>query len=277
MNLFVTGATGFIGGHFLREALSAGHHVFALRRTGSKPRIALPREPTWLEGQLSDDWSDTLAQCDALVHLAAAGVNPLHSDWDELFQVNVCQSLSLWRRAAAAGVKRFVIIGSCFEYGKSGERVEFITTETPLEPTTAYAASKAAATMAALAFAVEANIELIVLRPFHVFGDGEEATRLWPALRKAAREGNDFNMTMGEQIRDFMPVENAAQIILNNSLRNDIHPGRPIIQNVGSGIPQTLRAFAEFWWQHWNAPGDLKIGAFPYRSNEVMRYVAKLQ
>ena len=247
-----------------------------MRRTGGKTRISLPQEPVWLNGNLDGDWSATLSKCDALIHLAAAGTSPQKADWDELFDVNVRQSLNLWRQAAEAGVERFVICGSCFEYGQSGERYEFIPVDAPLEPTHAYAASKAAATMAALALAIEQQIELLVLRPFHVFGEGEETGRFWPSLRKAALAGEEFRMTAGEQIRDFIPVEKVADLFVAALARTDLRAGEPKIENVGAGKPQQLRAFAEHWWKHWNAKGTLKIGALPYRANEVMRYVPKV-
>ncbi|HSY74973.1 MAG TPA: NAD-dependent epimerase/dehydratase family protein [Dongiaceae bacterium] len=276
MKIFVTGGTGFIGGHFLKKAIAAGHDVRALRRPGSKTRIPLPQELTWLEGNLNDDWSRELSQCAALVHLAAAGVNPQKANREELFDLNVRQSAHLWQQAAKAGVKRFVICGTCFEYGRSGERYEFIPVDAPLEPTHPYAESKVAATQTALKFAEEQKVELLVLRPFHVFGEGEEESRLWPSLRKAALAGEDFPMTAGEQVRDFVPVEKVAETFATALARTDLRAGEPRIENVGTGEPQTLRAFAEFWWRQWNAKGKLKIGDVPYRVNEVMRYVPQL-
>jgi nucleoside-diphosphate-sugar epimerase len=103
VKIFVTGGTGFIGGHFLKAAIAAGHDVLALRRAGSKTRIPLPKEPTWLEGNLDGDWSRELSQCAALVHLAAAGVSPQKASREELFDVNARQSAQLWRRALKAG------------------------------------------------------------------------------------------------------------------------------------------------------------------------------
>jgi hypothetical protein len=58
--------------------------------------------------------------------------------------------------------------------------------------------------------------------------------------------------------------------------RTDLRAGEPKMENVGTGKPQTLRALAEFWWRQWNAKGKLKIGALPYRANEVMRYVPRV-
>ncbi|HZF02489.1 MAG TPA: NAD(P)-dependent oxidoreductase [Methylomirabilota bacterium] len=277
MKIFVTGGTGFIGSHFLEKLPAANHRGVALRRPGGAPQIPLSQEPIWVEGKLDGDWSGELSQCRALVHFAAAGVNSQQADWDELFDVNVRQSLNLWRQAVKAGVKRFVICGSCFEFGKTGERSHFIPADASLEPTNAYAASKAAATMAALALAAETKIELIILRPFDVYGEGQHESKFWPSLRKAAVAGEDFAMTAGEQIRDFIPVEKVADIFIASLVRNDLRPGEPKIENIGSGIAQNLRSFAEGQWTLMSAKGRLKIGARPYRPGEVMRYVPVVQ
>lgn len=312
MRIFLTGGTGFLGSHFLRHALAAGHEVFALRRPGSQPRIALditesrsdpplnhsathPAIPGrlgsssninvpksiidnlhWLDGSLTDDWSNALAQCDTLVHLAAAGVSVSTHNWNDLFEINVTQSLALWLQATEHGISQFVVCGSCFEYGSSGEHYEFIPVDAPLQPTGPYHASKAAATMAAMALAVERNLQMLILRPFHLFGEGEDKSRLWPSLKKAAMSGEDFPMTLGKQVRDFTPVESAAELFLMALEIKLPYPGKPEIRNLGSGKPQTLAGFSETWWQRWGASGKLLLGAIPYRPNETMRYAPKL-
>lgn len=277
MKMFLTGGTGFIGSHVLKQALAAGHSVTALRHTVNQPEISLPAQPNWVEGSLADDWSAHLAGCQALVHLAAAGVNMQGLEWKHLFCVNVEQSLNLWLQAADAGVKRFVVCGSCFEYGRVAERHEFVPADAPLEPTGPYHASKAAASLAAFALAVERGLELALLRPFHVYGEGGSPSRFWPALRKAALAGENFPMTLGEQVRDFIPVERVATAFIAALTRPDLQPGKPRIENLGTGQPQTLRAFAEHWWQVWGAKGRLLPGVLPYRANEVMRYVPEVE
>jgi nucleoside-diphosphate-sugar epimerase len=170
-------------------------------------------------------------------------------------------------------VKRFIITGSCFEYGSTAARLDFIPAAAPLMPTGPYHASKAAATMAAVGLAVDRGLELFLLRPFHVFGEGEVIPRFWPALRKAAQAGEDFPMTLGEQVRVFTPVEEVAAAFVAAVTRTDIQPGKPVIENLSCGQPQTLRDFAEHWWRVWGAKGRLLPGVLPYRANEIMRYV----
>lgn len=290
MTLFVTGATGFIGSHFLRVSLEAGHNIVALRRSPtSRPRIPINNEEQmvasgqlqWLNKEMTEVSAADLQDCDIFVHLAAAGVNPQQSDWSALFQTNVTDSLALWLEAVKVGIKRFVICGSCFEYGLSGERYDFIPVDAPLEPTTPYAASKAAATMAAMALARAHHLHITVARPFHVFGEGESADRFWPSMRQAANDGIDFPMTLGEQVRDFIPVEKVATRFLDESLKLfnvSASQNTPLIRvvNVGTGHPQSLRKFADYWWKQWAAKGRLLVGHRDYRSHDQMKCVPKV-
>ncbi len=274
MKIFVTGGTGFIGSHFLDQALRAGHEVVALRRSpSSKPRIPITGSPIWLDKTMPEVTAGDMRGADVLVHLAAAGVSPQQATWSELFRANVDDSLALWLTAADAGLRRFVICGSCFEYGSSAERYEFIPVDAPLEPVNAYGASKAAATMAVSALTMERELQTTVLRPFHAFGKGEADGRFWQSLKLAAHTGRDFPMTRGDQIRDFMPVEAVASSLLHVCEHKNAPSGKPVIENVGMGRPQSLRSFAEYWWKEWGAKGRLLPGAVSYRAGEVMRCV----
>ena len=83
-------------------------------------------------------------------------------------------------------------------------------------------------------------------------------------------------MTSGNQVRDFVNVTDAAKQIVDRITRDDVTPGKPFIENVGSGKPTMVRDFAEKWWKRWDAKGKLIFGAVPHRPDEVMRYVPSL-
>jgi nucleoside-diphosphate-sugar epimerase len=275
MKLLVTGGTGFIGSHFLRAALQSGHEIVALRRSAqSRPRIPLEESDAlaWLDKGMPDVKSGDVEGCDAIVHLAAHSANMPYDTLENCIYWNVLVPLGLFRQAVDAGVRRFVVAGSCFEYGRSGERYEFIPPDAPLEPTQTYPASKAAASIAFCQLATEVNLQLSIHRIFQVFGEGEAESRFWPSLREAARAGRDFEMTPSEQIRDFIPVEEVARQLLS-ACQEETAPGEPLVRNLGTGQPRSLRDFAEDWWARWQASGKLILGAKPYRAGEVMRYV----
>jgi len=276
MTILLTGATGFIGRHVLQKLLASGHNVIALVRPISVDRLEQHPQLHVISIEKFNIEKTELRNVDALIHLAAHGVVDGLNDWDGCFRVNLHESLALWRRAADAGIKRFIICGSCFEYGRSGERYDFIPPDAPLEPTNAYGASKAAASMAAIALAAEYKLELIIARPFHVYGEGEDRRRFWSSLRSAALAGRDFDMTIGTQIRDFIQVEQVAAKLANIVEATKTCAGATQIYNIGTGAPQSLADFAYYWWRHWHAHGKLNLGAVVMRSNEVLRYVPKI-
>jgi nucleoside-diphosphate-sugar epimerase len=270
MKLFVTGGTGFVGSHFLAQALSAGHQVTALRRPGSKPHLALPAQPHWLEGPLDGQYESALQGVDVLVHLAAHTPNPPYAPLQECLHWNVQAAVGLAAQAHAAGVGRFLVAGTCFEYGQAADRVRRLTKDTPLEPTLSYPTSKAAASLAFQGFAREARVQLKLLRIFQVYGEGEQPERLWPSLRAAARSGADFPMSPGGQVRDFIEVGAVARQFLAHLDFTGTLAGQPWAGHVASGQPRTVLEFAQFWWQHWGASGQLQPGALPYRAGEIM-------
>lgn len=240
------------------------------------PRIALTREPAWLTRSMDQIADRDLAGIDVVVHLAAAGISPRVSTWDDLLQWNVVVPARLLLTAANAGVTRFVATGSCFEYGRAGERYEFIPPNAPLEPTGAYAGSKAAAAVLFCTIATEKKLQLSYLRLFSVFGVGQHEGNLWPMIRRAALGGENLSLTPGEQVRDFIGVEHVAAELLAAAGDEAVEPGVPRVRNVGEGRPQTVRHFAEHWWREFGAQGKLLVGELPYRSDEVMRYVPQL-
>jgi nucleoside-diphosphate-sugar epimerase len=273
MRLFVTGGTGFIGTHFLRQALARGYEVIAQRRPGAKTRLPLINDPLWIDRPLDENFEDALMGCDVLVHLASHTPNPPYATLDECLYWNVQTSLNLASQAYLCGVKKFLIAGSCFEYGLAAEGLEYVTTNTPLQPTLSYPTSKAAASVAFEGFAREFQSKLKILRIFQVYGEGEDVKRFWPALRQAALAGHDFPMSFGEQVRDFITVEEVAKQFCDHLDFSNSTAGRPEIHHVASGNPQSLLSFAEYWWQRWQAKGCLQPGVLPYRRNEIMRLV----
>lgn len=272
MKIFVTGATGFVGSYFVRQALASGHNVRATRRSVSSTG-PIDSKLEWIDVNLDAVGTQHFEGCGAFVHFAAAGVSPKQATREELMHWNVTVPQMLLDRAHSAGIRRVVIAGTFAEYGLSANQYELIPPDAPLLPTTSYASSKAACFVTCYANAIELGLELCYLRIFSAFGDGQYESNFWPALRKAALDGHDFEMTPGGQIRDYVPVDQVARSFLHAATRPDVSAGSPIVFNVGSGKPVSMRAFAELWWQRFRATGTLRVGALPYRPNEVMRFV----
>ncbi|MDP2761380.1 MAG: NAD-dependent epimerase/dehydratase family protein [Sideroxyarcus sp.] len=277
MKIFVTGGTGFIGSHLLHLLGTTTHKVTAQRRRTSLPCIDIGREPLWLEKAMDELEPTDFSGIDVFVHLASVGVSPKTASWHDLLHWNVLVMLDLLEKAHAAGVKRFVLAGSFAEYGLSADKYDFIPIDAPLLPTSPYAASKAAGFIAANTFAIEKNIELCYLRIFSAFGEGQYINNFWPSLRAAALSGEDFLMTPGGQVRDFVAVESVAEAFLRSIEGQDlVQKGVPFVANIGTGHPMSMLEFAEKCWTEWGAKGRIIAGAKPYRANEPMRFVPEI-
>lgn len=275
MKVFVTGATGFIGSNFVRKASKAGHSIIAQRRSQSPKHEHLPVE-TWVEKELDADFKSDLKVCDALVHFASHTPNPPYANLSDCTYWNVTAAMSLLEQASEVGIERFILAGTCFEYGLSASNFEHIPPQAPLLPQLSYPTSKAAASVAAAGLARDRKLQLQILRIFQAYGDGEAETRFWPSLRKAACEGTDFHMSAGLQIRDFIHVDEITDAFLRALSKDEIRPGCVRIQNVASGKATKLTDFAQSWWEKWGAKGNLIRGTVGLRPGELPRIVAEV-
>lgn len=273
MKLFVTGATGFIGSHLVNNAIDAGHTVYGLRYNNEKPAIKIKDNVHWIDGDIAKNNYSLPDHLDVIVHIAAYGVSPQIALWEKCFSINTIGTLKLLEKAKKQKVGKIILVGTALEYGEAGERYKFIPTNAPLEPVGAYASSKAAASILATGFAREYNMSLKILRVFNVYGEGQHSKNLYPSLKNAALKGYDFPMTKGEQLRDFISVNKTASKLIGELDFSYVKKGELIIKHIASGKTQSVRRFAEYWWNEWKAQGKLLFGAIPYCENEVMRYL----
>ena len=109
----------------INQALDQEHHVLALKRlASSQPRVPLKKDPTWLEKEMSEVTADDLKDIDVVVHLAAHSANVPYDTLENCILKRCNRPFAAFRKAVEARVTKFVVAGSCFEYGKSGERYD---------------------------------------------------------------------------------------------------------------------------------------------------------
>lgn len=277
MNVFLTGGTGFIGSHVINTLLDRGHSVLALKRSSkSYPRVPLVREPNWIVRSLNQLDSNSLRDIDVLLHLAAHSANYPYDTLDNCLKWNLNAPLLLFKAAYEASISKYLVAGSCFEYGLAAQNYEFIPASAPLLPVHTYPTSKAAASVSFIQWAYERKVSMSLLRIFQVYGPGEEPTRLWPTLMRAGERGHDFPMTLGEQVRDFIFVQDLATRLVDEAEQLYEQEQSIKIQNLGSGKPKTLRSFAQEIWDNLDTSAQLKFGEISYRPDEIMRYVPDL-
>lgn len=257
--LFITGSSGFVG-----------KNVTNFIRNKRKDITQVPRSFFSLTNkEQCENFKRNHISC--LIHLAAAGVIDSKVSFADVVKFNVFETIKCINSALEAGCKNFVVIGSCYEYGLTGNSKKFLDVGDQLQPVGYYAMSKAATFVALQDQFQYLNINFSYLRLFHVYGHNEHHSRLYPSLCKAALNGEDFPMSSGEQIRDFIHVDDVCKII---DKAIDLDNGWNV-QNVCTGVPLSVLEFARLQWQLLEAKGQLLPGQIQQKQSDLIRLVGK--
>ena len=162
----LTGATGFIGQHLLRELPKRGYRLRVLLR---RPSIVPMESASAVVGDLArpQNMSAALADVDAVIHSAGLAHAMSGLPEDDYRVLNTETTIALARAAQRAGAKRFVFLSSIrAQSAATSERV--LTEDLPPEPTEAYGRSKLAAELGL----AELALDWVALRLVLVYGPG---------------------------------------------------------------------------------------------------------
>jgi len=265
MKIAVTGATGFIGRAILAEFSRCGIAVVACVRAthGAFPAAGHQVVNLDIRDAASDNYV-RLGRPDALIHLAWDGLpnyRSLHHIETELpAQYRFLSSL------VKAGLPSLVVAGTCFEYGmQSGPLHEGL----PTRPENPYGFAKDALRRELEFFKAVQPFALTWARFFYLHGDGQAENSLLPQLRRAVTAGEQvFNMSGGEQLRDYLPVEEAARMLVKLAISSQDNG----VVNICSGKPVSVRRLVEGWIRDNGWSINLNLGHHPYPDYEPMAF-----
>lgn len=265
MTVLVTGATGFVGSQVVRQLVASGEDVAVIVRPGSLRRRlegVIDRVQV-LEADLADSAAIArlLEACkpDACIHAAwfaepgkyldsARNLDSLRSSFDFL------------ERLANAGCLHLVGIGTCFEYQMQRTT---LTEDSPVRPFTLYAAAKLAFYLVAAQRAAQLGMGLAWARLFYLYGPYEDERRVVPAAIKALSAGRAFAGTSGEQVRDYLHVEDVASGLCALS-RHRLSGAF----NVCSSEPVTIADLMRTLGELLGRPELIRLGALPNRERD---------
>ena len=162
-------------------------------------------------------------------------------------------TLSLAKGAVNAGVKRFVGVGTCFEYENSNLP---LTVENPLKPSSPYAAAKVACYSFLSEYLQLKDVVFTWCRLFYLYGDGEDSRRLVPYIHAKIQANEVVELSAGNQIRDFLNVRDAADQIVSSF---EAHKKGAV--NICSGTGISVRELAENIADNYGRRDLLEFGA----------------
>jgi nucleoside-diphosphate-sugar epimerase len=261
MRVLLTGASGFVGSHVARLLLSDTHEIYALERPGTDTwRIADVMNGLHLIQTDLTDQEQVAAvvgqvRPELCIHLAWYAEHGKY--WNSLENLDILSaSLHLARRLVDAGCGRLVGVGTCVEYDLA--QGYFSEGTSRLHPRSLYAASKLSLHYLLEQVGDLTAMQTVWARLFYLYGPMEDGRRLVPFVINRFLAGESVETTPGEQVRDYLYVEDVASAIVavaHSPLRGAV--------NVGSGIPLTVRDLVTRIAQLVGREDLLRIGALP--------------
>ncbi len=218
-SVLVTGADGFLGRHISRDLSCRGFNVLVKRRTDGD----VTKSATW----------DKFPASDFLVHLA--GLTFVPASWEnptEFVQSNsisTSHALDFCRKN-----KTKMIFLSTYLY--SSKLRSPIKETDDIDPANPYALSKLFGEQLCSFYARQFGVEVIVLRPFNVFGSGQNSRFLIPSIISQALKGDEISVLDIRPARDYVFIEDLLDAVFK-SITSDLRFG---IINVGTGVASTV-------------------------------------
>jgi nucleoside-diphosphate-sugar epimerase len=257
VRVLITGAAGFVGSHIVRRFLGAGWEVAALVRPGTDC------------GRLGDVRDHlTLVECDLhsprLVSAVEAEAPELcvHAAWHvpPVKYLNAPENLSSVAASALlllalkpTGCRRIVFVGSCAEYAPSDTCVDEASA---IGPVSLYGTCKHAVSRTFDQFARQNGWSCVTARVFNPYGPHEPPGRLVRSLIDALLHGRSCPLTAGDQVRDFLHVEDIADAIWTVAAGDLQGP-----VNIASSVPTTVADVAREVARQIGRPDLIELGA----------------
>jgi nucleoside-diphosphate-sugar epimerase len=265
-SVIVTGASGFVGRAVLEALLARGLRTTAVTRDRNhlsefEQRLSI------LQGDISTasaSLCETVARHDVLLHLAWNGLpnyKSLHH-----FETELPSQYLFLKKALTYGLRSLVVTGTCFEYGMmDGELAE---TDLCL-PNNPYGYAKDALQRQLSFLKHDTPFNLTWARLFYMYGLRQSSKSIYSLLSAAVERGDDhFDMSGGEQLRDYLPIEKVADHLVRLSLlRSDAG-----IVNVCSATPRSMRGIVETWIRDNDWRINLRLGKYPYPDYEPFAF-----
>lgn len=268
--VLVTGATGFIGNYVVQQLLQRNCAVIASSAHAQKAgTFSWFSQVQYIPFKLEEtdpavDYYRFFNEPDVMIHLAWEGLPNYKSSFHT--DINLPRHFAFLQNLVRNGLTDLAVTGTCFEYGMQEGCLQ---EDMPVFPANPYAQAKNTLRVELQRLQAQYPFELKWIRLFYMHGKGQNPNSLLSQLDKAlAAHEAIFNMSGGEQVRDYLPVEKVAEYIVKIALQKQVEG----VINCCSGYPVTIKDFVKDYLAKKEQMIVLNLGYYPYPDYEPMRF-----
>ncbi|HCC08182.1 MAG TPA: CDP-abequose synthase [Clostridiales bacterium] len=267
-NVLITGGFGFVGSHLVKRLRTLGANISILSNNSNPWRLKDEINNVDLYNIDIINTSEVnncvkSVKPEYVFNLAAYGVDSAKKEYIKAVNVNITGIINILNSIRDIGCKKIINIGSSAEYGDKKRNMHEGMFLTPLN---IYGSTKAAATMISHQIARDNDINIVTIRPFGIFGEGEERHKFFCDVIVTLLENKDVELTKCEQYRDYCYIENIIDGLilaaLNDTMKNEV-------VNIGTGVSYQLKYYIDLIFKYMETDKKPKYGAIPYRKNEM--------
>jgi len=273
--VLITGASGFIGSFLVEALVRRGVEAHCLLRPESSTLYlqSVLQQIHIHRADLTDQDAvrsvASAARPEIVFHLAAVGATDIRVPLTTAVRVNVEGTLNLLL-ALDGDYRAFINTGTCHEYGSN--KPPFREDQDP-RPELPYAITKTAVWHFCNRLHRSSGWPIVTMRPFAVYGPRQAANTFVSACIRAAQSGQDFDMTLGEQKRDWLYVTDVVDGLIRAATVPEAIGGT---YNLCSGHEVMLYEVARLIVEQVSidfkkTPISIRRGALPYRDGEIWR------
>lgn len=279
IKVLVTGANGFIGKNLVK-ALSQYGNKFEIHSISRENNVSSKNSQKIHLVDLTN--LNFLKQVvmnidpNIIIHLAYSKQrNEKIGISNQIYLLNLQISSNIIEASRTLkSLKKFIFFGSCDEYGIQKNSFKENQLERPL---TSYGLSKLSITKKLKALYLKENYPSVIIRPSVVYGEGQDESMFLPSLANSIRKEKNFKMTMGEQYRDYIYIDDLIEAIILLLNNKNLDLGEII--NISYGESYQIKKIAIKLANLIKKDGELllRMGSIPYRKTEVMNYYTSNQ
>jgi len=267
LKIAITGSQGFIGLYVLDQLLKCSNIDIVIISRNLLNFNSLIGKVSIVQCDIytpPENLFEQLGYPNLLIHLAWDNLSDYYSL--QHFQRDLPKHYKFLENLITSGLSSVLVTGTCLEYGLySGELIETQV----CHPNNPYAYAKLALYNQLKFLQQVFPFSLTWARLFYMYGKGQLNKSLYSQFQNAIREGqSSFKMSQGEQLRDYLPVAEVANYLVQLALQNQSSD----IVNVCSGNPISVRRLVESWIESSGTSITLDLGYYSYPTYEPMAF-----